>query len=118
MHAAMTPALLVCIQSDPMETHRPVEGLRIALGLSTGVEAVTIVFLGRARLLLTEDAGDVVDAEILEKHLPVVRELGLDLVVPEGSADDFSLTGERTVREMSDSDIAALLFQSSRSLVF
>ncbi len=114
----MMPALVVCIQSDPMETHRPVEGLRIALGLSTGIAAVTVVLLGRAPVLLTEEAGDVVDAEILEKHLPVIRELGLDLVVPEGGSDNFSLNGGFAVREMSASDIAALLFGAGRSLVF
>ena len=101
-----------------METHRPVEGLRIALGLSTGTAALTIVLLGRARLLLTEEAGDVIDADILERHLPAVQELGLDLVVPEGSANDFSLNKEFAVREMSNSDIAGLLCQANRSLVF
>ena len=101
-----------------METHRSVEGLRIALGLSTGAAAVTIVLLGKARLLLTEEAGDVVDAEILEKHLPVVRDLGLDLVVPEGTAHEFSLNGDCAAREMSKPDLAVLLFRASYSLVF
>ncbi len=101
-----------------MKTHRPVEGLRIALGLSTGTAALTIVLLGRARLLLTEEAGDVIDADILERHLPAVQELRLDLAVPEGSADDFSLNREFAIREISTSDIAVLLFRANRSLVF
>ncbi len=101
-----------------METHRPAEGLRIALGLSTGLAALTVVFLGQARLLLTEEAGDVIDADILERHLPAVQELRLDLVVPEGSSDDFSLNGDFAIREMPKSDIVTMLLQANHSLVF
>ncbi len=114
----MIPAILVVIQSDPMETHRPVEGLRIALGLSTGSAAVTIILLGQARIFLTEEAGEVADAEILERHLPVVRELRLDIVVPEGSSADFSMDAGFAIREMPQSEIAALFRQASRVLVF
>ncbi len=101
-----------------METHRPAEGLRIALGLSTGDATLTIVLLGKARLLLTEEAGDIVDADILERHLPVVRELRLDFVVPEGSSVDFPLNGEFAIREIPQSGIIDLLCRADRSLVF
>ena len=37
-------SILVLIQSNPLKTHRPTEGLRIALGLSTGSASVTVVF--------------------------------------------------------------------------
>lgn len=116
--AIATPTIIVCIQSDPMETHRPVEGLRIALGLSTGFPALTVILLGRARLLLTEEACDVIDADVLERHLPAVRELRLDLVIPEGSGDDFSLSGEFAVREVPQAGIATLLLRADHSLVF
>lgn len=118
MCAIATPTILVCIQSDPMETHRPVEGLRIALGLSTSFPALTIVLLGRARLLLIDDACDVIDADVLERHLPAVQELRLDLVVPEGSRGDFSLGREFAVREVPQADIATLLLRADHSLVF
>ena len=115
---AMTPAILVIIQSDPLKTHRSVEGLRIALGLSTGSATVTIILLGQARIFLTEEAGEVVDAEILERHLPVVQELRLDIVVQEGSSADFSMDTGFAIREMPQSKIAALFCQASRVLVF
>ncbi len=115
----MTLSLLVLIQSNPLKTPRPVEGLRIALGLSTGVSSVTIVLLGPARTLLVEDTGDVMDAEILEKHLPVIQELQLPIVVPEGSTEAFpSLDPEFTVREVAKSEITSLLCQADRVLVF
>jgi len=116
--AIAKPTLLVCIQSDPMETHRPVEGLRIALGLSTGFPALTVVLLGQARLLLTDEACDVIDADVLERHLPAVQELRLDLVVPESSGDDFSLGGGFAVREVPQAGIATLLLRADHSMVF
>ena len=114
----MTPSILVLIQSNPFVTHRPTEGFRIALGLSTGQSSLTIVLLGEARLLLTEQASDVVDAEILERHLPVVQELQLDIVVPEGSSVDFALEPDFAVREVPQSGITSLLCQADRVLVF
>ena len=40
-------------------------------------------------MLLTEETSDVVDLEILERYLPVIQELQLPIVVPEGSATAF-----------------------------
>ena len=69
-------------------------------------------------MLLSEDPSDVVDLEILERHLPVIRELQIPLVVPEGSAADFSFDPEFAVREASPSGITSSLCQADRVLVF
>lgn len=114
----MALSILVLIQSNPLITHRPTEGLRIALGLSTGISSLTVVLLGQARMLLSDDIGDVVDGEILEKHLPVIRDLQLPIVVPEGSMAGFALDPEFAVREISPSGISSLLCQADRVLVF
>ena len=114
----MALSILVLIQSNPLETHRPTEGLRIALGLSTGPASVTVVLLGQARMLVSEDTGDVVDGEILERHLPVIQELQLPIVVPEGSVEAFSLDPEFAVQEVSQSGITSLLCQADRVMVF
>lgn len=114
----MAPSILVVIQSNPLVTHRPTEGLRIALGLSTSATSLTIVLLGQARLLLTQQASDVVDAEILERHLPVIQELQLAIVVPEGSSADFPMDQDFAVREVPQSRITSLLCQADRVLVF
>lgn len=111
-------SILVLIQSNPLETHRPTEGLRIALGLSTGSGSVTVVLLGQARMLVSEETSDVVDMEILERHLPVIQELQLPIVVEEGSSTTFSLDPDFAVREVSQSGIASLLCQADRVLVF
>lgn len=114
----MDLSILVLIQSNPLETHRPTEGLRIALGLSTGSPSITVVLLGQARMLVTEEASDVVDAEILEQHLPAVRELELPIVLPEGSSETFTVDPDFSVREVSLSGITSLLCQADRVLVF
>ena len=114
----MSPSILVLIQSNPLRTHRPTEGLRIALGLSTGSPSVTVVLLGQARILVTEEVSDVVDAEILEQHLPAIRELELPIVLPEGSSEAFPIDQDFSVREVSQSGITSLLCQADRVLVF
>ena len=83
--------IVILICEDPTKSHRPVEALRIALGLSTGPNPLTIIVTGKARLLLTEDVSDLVDSEILEKHLPVVQELGLKILVQENSQMSMKL---------------------------
>src|SRR5919198_5615047 len=69
---------LVVIQTDPTKSHRAVEGLRIALGLGSHSDGhdITIILCGRAPHLLADDTGAIIDAEILEKHLPVFTEWG------------------------------------------
>ena len=47
----MPEKIVVLLREDPMTTGRPVEGLRIALGLSTGSNPLTIILLGKARIL-------------------------------------------------------------------
>src|SRR5439155_18587575 len=66
----------VMIQADPLKSPRAVEALRIALGLGSHNEGndLTIVLGGRAPYLLANDTSNIVDSEILEKHLPVFIE--------------------------------------------
>ncbi len=77
-----------------------------------------VVLLGQARMLVTEETSDVVDAEILERHLPVIQELELPIVLPEGSDQAFSIDPDFAVREVSQSGITSLLCQADRVLVF
>lgn len=111
-------SILVLIQSNPLETHRPTEGLRIALGLSTGPASVTVVLLGQARMLVTEETSEVVEGEILEKYLPTIQDLELPIVIPEGSREAFPVDPDFAVREVSPAGITSLLCQANRVLVF
>lgn len=113
----MPEKLVVVLREDPMTTGRPVEGLRIALGLSTGSSPLTIVLLGKARILLTDDALDVVDAEILEKYLPTIQDLEIPLVIPKGSNEDYSIDPAFSVKEASLSEINSHLYDAHRVMV-
>ncbi len=113
----MSKKIVVLLREDPMTTGRPVEGLRIALGLSTGTNPLTIVLLGKARMLLTDDPLDVQDAEILEKYIPAIQELEIPLVIPEGSSKEFSIDTGYSVQEASLQEIHSRLFEAHRVLV-
>lgn len=114
----MPPSIVVVIGADPLKTHRPVEALRIALGLGAGENPLTVVLLGRAPLLLTEDTAEVLDAEILEKYLPSLKQLKVPFVVPLGAGRAFEFDPGFQVRESSSEDIAALVTSSDRVLAF
>lgn len=110
--------IIVVIKQDPFVSHKAVEGLRIALGLSTGTSDISIILLGKARSLLTDDSVDVVDAEILEKHLPVIQDLEIPLFVPEGTSQSLSLDPRFTVSEISPSSLNTQIATANRVLVF
>ncbi|HJT21596.1 MAG TPA: hypothetical protein VJ746_14055 [Nitrospira sp.] len=113
----MSKRIAVVIAGDPCLTHRPVEALRIALGLCSGDHDATIVLLGKAARLLTDQIDDVVDAEILEKYRPSLQQLGVPFVFEEGAASELPLPGFTTSRQ-SHREIRSLLQTVDRTLVF
>lgn len=113
----MSKRVTVVIGEDPTTTHRPVEALRIALGLCAGDHETTIVLLGRASLLLTDDTDDVVDVDILEKYRPSLAQLGVPFIVESGTATDI-LGEEFSVTQKLPRDIRSLLQSCDRVLVF
>jgi hypothetical protein len=114
----MPPSIVVVIREDPRKTHRSVEALRIALGLSTGENPMNVVLLGEAPLLISEDAEDAVDAEILEKYLPSFKGLKIPFTVPPGTGSRFDLDSDFKVSEASDEAIREMISWADRVLVF
>ena len=113
----MSKRIAVVISEDPYVTARPVEALRIALGLCAGDHETTVVLLGRAPLLLMEDTEEIVDIDILEKYLPSFKHLSVPFIVEPGTAmdawsDDFSVT------TLTADEIRQLVRSVDRSLVF
>ena len=105
------------ISEDPSVTARPVEALRIALGLCAGDHETTVILLGRAPLLLMKDTEAIVDVDILEKYLPSFKHLSVPFIVEPGTvtdvwSDDFSVT-TRTADE-----IRQFVRSADRSLIF
>ena len=114
----MPPSIVVVIREDPRKTHRAVEALRIALGLSTGDNPMTVVLLGQAPLLISKDPEDIVDGEILEKYLPSFKHLEIPFTVLSGTVSQFHLDPGFRVSEVSQEAIQILIAGSDRTLVF
>lgn len=111
-------SITVVIREDPHRTHRAVEALRIALGLSTGDNPLTVVLLEQAPVLLGNELDEVVDVDILEKYLPSLKQLKIPFVVPTGARARFVLDPEFQIREAPPSEIAKLIASSDRVLSF
>jgi len=114
----MSLSIAVVVRENPFKTHRAAEALRIALGLSTGDNPLTVILLNEAPVLLAEEPQDLVDADILSKHLPVLKELKIPFVVPSGAKAAFAVDPEFAVREASREEIAALIKNADRVLAF
>jgi sulfur relay (sulfurtransferase) DsrF/TusC family protein len=113
----MSKRVAVVISDDPYLTARPVEALRIALGLYAGDHDTTVILLGFASRLLMKDTEEIVDAEILEKYLPSFKHLAVPFIVETGTSidmwsDDFSVTTR------TSDEIRQLVRSADRSLIF
>ncbi|MDH5667466.1 MAG: hypothetical protein OEY86_05580 [Nitrospira sp.] len=113
----MSKTIAVVIQEDPRTTHRPVEALRIALGLVAGTHVTTVVLLGEANRLLHDDVDDIVDGDILEKYLPSVRHLELPFVL-QIEADTSYISTDFSVTYKNDTEIRSILHSVDRTIVF
>ncbi len=115
----MPPTVVVAIREDPRSTARPVEALRVALGLATGENPLTVLLLGEAPRLLAGDEEDLQDGEILEKYLPSLRQMGIAFVVPSGAVAAFDLDPTAySIREAQEAELARLLASADRAIVF
>jgi len=112
------PRVVVVIREDPRKTHRPVEALRIALGLSTGENPLTVVLLGQSSLLLGDDTDNIMDGEILEKYLPSIKQLEIPFIVPLDAQPSPSISPDFRTSVASSSQINALVAAADRVLVF
>ncbi|MBU6482350.1 MAG: hypothetical protein KGS09_17635 [Nitrospirae bacterium] len=113
----MSKRIAVVIGEDPCVTARPVEAIRIALGLCAGDHETTVILLGRAPLLLMKETEEIVDVDILEKYLPSFKHLSVPFIVEAGTvmnawSDTFSVT-TRTADE-----IRQFIRTVDRSLIF
>src|SRR5205807_1971876 len=115
-----SPRTLVVIQTDPTKSHRAVEALRIALGLGSHNEGhdISIVLCGRAPHLLGDDTGDIVDAEILEKHLPVFIEWGIPFFIATDADSPHHFLADIMTKPITSAEIAAALESTDRAIVF
>lgn len=113
----MAKNIAVVIQEDPRKTHRPVEALRIALGLSSGSHIITVVLLGEAVRLLGQDIDDIVDVDILEKYLPTVEQLEIPFILQDTSPQ-IPVRNTFPVKRENDHAIHSMIQSMDCALVF
>jgi len=115
-----SPKTLVVIQTDPTKSHRAVEALRITLGLGSHNEGrdITVLLCGRAPYLLSEDGGEIVDGEILEKHLPVFVEWGTPFFIATDAETPHRYFADVVTKPITLAEISAALQTADRVLIF
>jgi sulfur relay (sulfurtransferase) DsrF/TusC family protein len=113
----MAKNIAVVIQEDPRKTHRPVEALRIALGLAAGTHTTTVVLIGEAFRLLTEETDDIIDVDILEKYLPSIEQLEIPFILQQ-TVRVPQIRDEFNIRRESDAAITAFVRSMDCALVF
>lgn len=114
----MASTIALVIQEDPRKTHRPVEALRIALGLAAGDNEITVALIGDAAILIGEDRDEIVDVDILEKYLPSFEHLGIPFLVVPTKGHDPEIDEGFTVTMGTCRSVADLLVRADRALVF
>ena len=113
----MSKRIAVVISEDPFVTARPVEALRIALGLCAGDHETTVVLLGPASRLLMQNKEEIIDVDILEKYLPSFKHLSIPFIVePETATDAWS--DDFSVTTRTKDEIRQLVRLVDRNLVF
>jgi len=115
-----SPKTLIVIQTDPTKSHRAVEALRIALGLGSHNEGqdVSIVLCGRAPHLLAEDNSDIVDAETLEKHLPVFIEWETPFLIATDAETPRRYVANIVTKPVSYEQLVEMIFKADRVITW
>jgi hypothetical protein len=73
----MNPLALFVITSDPRTSARPVEAIRIAVGVAAWKRVEVALYLaGPAVLTAAENVDDLLDADNLVRYTPLLRDLG------------------------------------------
>ena len=113
----MSKRVAVVIAEDPMQSPRPVEALRIALGLCAGDHETSVILLGKAPILITENVDDVMDVETLEKYRPSLAHMSVPFLL-ESHMTVEGILPELSVSRKSARDLRSFLQSVDRTLVF
>lgn len=113
----MAKNIVVVIQEDPRKSHRPVEALRIALGLASGSHVTTVVLLGEAVRLLGDETDDILDVEVLEKYLPSIVQLEIPFILQD-TPERRPVRDEFSIRRETDEIISSFVRSMDCVLVF
>jgi len=83
--------IIFLIRTNPLNSHRPAEAIRIAAGLGMGENSVEIIFSGESPRVMSPDEDDSIDIDIIEKFLPILKEWDIPMYVDKGSLAHIDL---------------------------
>jgi hypothetical protein len=82
----MASKIVIIIHSNPKESPRPCEGVRMALGLSACNHTVDLVLTAQAPLLLTDALEDCVDGALAKQYLTSLKNFITTFYIEENKA--------------------------------
>ncbi len=84
----MRPSLFVLVESDPRESERPAEAVRIAAGVGAWKKAdVTLYLRGPAIRALGEWVDDLKEEDNFTRYLPLLGDSGRPVLAQKGAAE-------------------------------
>ena len=111
----MKPSIIFIITSDPRNSPRPAEAIRIAAGVGVWQKSEVSVYLrGAAVLVLNEEVDELKDEESFTRYLPVIAEFDKPIYVQQ-SAPLLQEIGRASLscEEIDDQKLAALTANST-----
>ena len=116
----MNRSALFIVTSDPRQTGRVAEAVRIAAGVGAWPQVeVTLYLHGVAALALGEDAEDLIDGDNFIRYLPMLAEAGRPILVQRGVAVDLNpADAPPLVEYIDDAQLAARVAASHCVLRF
>ncbi|MBI5198268.1 MAG: hypothetical protein HZA19_06640 [Nitrospirae bacterium] len=115
----MKPKIIFLIRGNPVEDARVAEAVRMAAGLGTGQNSVKIILSGAALHLMSPNADDLADQDIIEKFLPVLGEWKIPFYAKRKELEGgISISPEYQVQAVDEDELAELMAGGHTFFVF
>jgi sulfur relay (sulfurtransferase) DsrF/TusC family protein len=112
-------SILFLIKTDPRKSLRPSEAIRMAVGLGTNKNPLSIILMGKAIHLLNFETEDLEDLETVERYLPILEEWKIPIYIEEGSLKEINTDGHHfELKGLSTEEMSRRLAQTDRIFVF
>lgn len=114
----MTPALVFLIRSDPAITHRPEEGLRIALSFAASTPSTCVVLVNRAISLLSASFDEAYDTDAIEQILTAFKDIRTPFYVEREASQSIVFAPDFSIHPATREQISDMIAHASYSMVF
>lgn len=111
--------IVFLIRSNPCESHRPAEAIRMAAGLGTGNNSIKIILSGASVRVLSPEEEDLEDMDIIEKFLPIIKDWEIPLYINRDSLAGIDLMkSPYAFRTIDNEGVAEILASGHSVFVF